>query len=52
MGEAENLFDNVNAACGAGGCGSAVVNNINSDSFGAIAGTTSSRQVQREGHIR
>jgi hypothetical protein len=50
--EAENLFNETNAACGIGGCSGAVVNTFNAADFGRILATTNARQIQLGGRFR
>ena len=52
IGEAENLFNSLNAACSTAGCTGAVVNTFNAPDFKRITSATDSRQIQIGGRIR
>jgi outer membrane receptor protein involved in Fe transport len=52
IGEAENLFNSLNAACSTAGCTGAVVNTFNAADFKRITAATDSRQIQLGGRIR
>jgi carboxypeptidase family protein/TonB-dependent receptor-like protein len=52
IGEAENLFNHTNAACGVGGCVGAVVNRFGASDFLRVTSATNSRQIQLGGRIR
>src|SRR5262249_13000965 len=45
IGEAENLFNHTNAACGVGGCAGAVVNRFGASDFLRVTSATNSRQI-------
>jgi hypothetical protein len=52
IGEAENLFNSLNAACSTAGCTGAVVNTYSAPDFKRITSATDSRQIQIGGRIR
>jgi hypothetical protein len=52
MGEAENLFNTTNAACGVGSCTGAVQAVYSATDFGRYTSALHSRQIQLGGRIR
>jgi outer membrane receptor protein involved in Fe transport len=52
IGEAENLFNSLNAGCTTAGCTGAVVNTYSAPDFKRITSATDSRQIQIGGRIR
>ncbi|MBC8167064.1 MAG: TonB-dependent receptor [Bryobacteraceae bacterium] len=52
IGEAENLFNSTNVACGISGCTGALVNNVMAADLFRATQATNSRQVQIGGRIR
>lgn len=52
IGEAENLLNSTNAACGIGGCSGAVVNRFGAPDFLRVTSALNSRQIQLGGRIR
>jgi len=52
IGEAENLFNSTNAACGIGGCTGAVVNRFGAPDFLRITSALNSRQIQVGGRLK
>jgi hypothetical protein len=52
IGEAENLLNSTNAACGISGCTGAVVNVASAQDFGRVVAALHSRQVQVGGRIQ
>jgi hypothetical protein len=52
IGEAENLLNSTNAACGVGGCSGAVVNRFGAADFLRVTSALNSRQIQLGGRLR
>ena len=52
IGEAENLLNSTNAACGIGGCSGAVVSRFGAPDFLRVTSALNSRQIQIGGRIR
>ncbi len=52
IGEAENLLNSTNAACGIGGCSGAVVNRFGAPDFLRVTSALNSRQIQIGGRLR